>query len=72
MTTPLFEEFLARLYTDEQFLKCFLAEPEKFCLQKGLQRYEVEALLKIDKAGLILTHESIRFKKKKHSHNESL
>lgn len=65
MSAPHFEHFLARLYTDEEFLETFLGYPERALKTAELTRAEKSALLAIDREGLILAARSLRAKREK-------
>lgn len=60
------EEFLAKLYTDEQILRDFLSCPEDLLRPLALHEEQQQALFHIDRAGLILAHESYKRKREKH------
>ncbi len=63
MTTPAFEAFLARLYTDEPMLKRFLVDPRGEAQRAGLSGQECEALAAVDQAGLRIAADSFRKKR---------
>lgn len=63
MTGPLFEAFLAKLYTDEQFLARFLADPRGEAASAGLTTAEIDALLAVDPASLRLAASSFGYKR---------
>jgi hypothetical protein len=54
MSSPRFETFLARLYTDEAVRERFLADPAYAAAQAGLDPEEYRALSNIDVTGLRL------------------
>lgn len=64
MTSCQFESFLARLYTDREYLDKFLNDPHLLLDQYLLNTEEREALINIDKAGLILSVKSFACKRK--------
>lgn len=69
MTTPRFEAFLARLYTDESFRNRFLQNGQEAAGEFGLGKAEIEDLESIDLTGLELAAESFarkRLWKEKH------
>jgi hypothetical protein len=69
MTSPAFEAFLARLYTDEAFRDDFLDRPEETARGFGLDEKEIEELERLDLTGLELAAESFsrkRLWKEKH------
>lgn len=66
MTTPAFETFLARLYTDDQLRARFLHNPERTAREAGLNDSEVAALQSIDREGLALASRSFAAKRAKH------
>jgi len=64
VSTPAFEAFLARLYTDEALLAAFLNEPEKTARAAGLDSVAVRSLGQIDRDGLAMAARSFRAKRK--------
>lgn len=69
MTTPRFEAFLARLYTDESFRTRFLEHRREVAEEFGLETAEFGELEKMDLTGLELAAESFarkRLWKEKH------
>ena len=60
MSSPRFEAFLAKIYTDEKARKKFLADPRAEALRAGLSESEVDAMEQIDRIGLELTVRSLR------------
>ncbi|MCC6540316.1 MAG: hypothetical protein IT162_22410 [Bryobacterales bacterium] len=52
MTTPRFETFLARLYTDEAFRARVLADPHAEAQRAGLSQEQAEAIAHLDRPGL--------------------
>ena len=67
MSAAAMETFLARLYTDEAFRGAFLAEPAAVARREGLDHDAVQALLRIDRAGLHLAAESYAAKRAAHA-----
>lgn len=65
MSAPRLEAFLAKIYVDEESRARFLADPRGEAAKAGLEESEIEALEKIDRAGLILTTRSLRRKRKR-------
>lgn len=65
MTSPAFEVFLARLYTDRETRDRFLAAPEPEARAANLSEAEVAALLDIDREGLRLAARSFELKRTK-------
>ena len=63
MTTPAFEAFLAKLYTDLTFLRSFYADPRGVAERAGLSPQECDALASIDKPGLNVAATSFRKKR---------
>ena len=63
MTTPAFEAFLAKLYTDLDFLRRFYADPQGEAQRAGLSPLECAALAEVDKAGLNAAASSFRKKR---------
>ena len=69
MTSPAFEAFLARLYTDEAFRNGFLENPEETGRSFGLNEVEIAELECLDLTGLELAADSFsrkRLWKEKH------
>lgn len=64
MSSPAFETFLARLYTDEVFKTEFLNSPRSIAKNAGLSNAEVEAIILIDRIGLELASQSYSIKRK--------
>ncbi|MBI3554803.1 MAG: hypothetical protein HY074_00905 [Deltaproteobacteria bacterium] len=62
-TSPEFEAFLARLYTDRQAREQFLADPRSEALRAELSREECDALARIDTVGLNLAAQSYAIKR---------
>ncbi len=67
MSSPAFEAFLARLYTEEATLAAFLADPAPLLARSSLAAPERAALLAIDRTGLILAARSFRAKRAQHA-----
>ena len=68
MTTPAFEAFLARIYTDEIIRAAFLRNPIETARNAGLSEPECQALAAIDRKGLQMAADSFAAKRrKKHS-----
>jgi hypothetical protein len=65
MSTPRFEAFLAKIYVDAKARERFLADPRGEATRAGLAEPEIAALEKIDRAGLTLTSDSLRRKRRK-------
>ena len=63
MSSPAFEEFLARLYTDEAALSAFLSTPTETARAAGLDHAEISALAGIDQSGLVMAAASFRAKR---------
>jgi hypothetical protein len=63
MSSPRFEAFLARLYSDPDFLRGFLGAPERVTADSGLDPRERRAALAIDRAGLLLAARSYALKR---------
>ena len=63
MSSPRFETFLARLYSDAAFLERFLASPAEAMMQAGLDEREKMAASQIDRVGLTLAARSYRSKR---------
>lgn len=58
MSTLRFERFLARLYTDAELLRRFLADPMNTAARHGLDDTERSWLRDVDRAGLVFANES--------------
>ena len=63
MSSPAFEAFLARLYTDEALLAAFLREPEETARAAGLDAAAIAALQTVDRDGLLMAARSFRAKR---------
>jgi hypothetical protein len=60
------EAFLARLYTDEELRREFLATPLAVARRAGLDAAQAAALAAVDRAGLELAAQSIARKRAQH------
>jgi len=65
MSSERLEAFLAKIYVDEDSRERFLADPRGEAAKAGLSESEIEALEKIDRAGLILTAQSLQQKRQR-------
>jgi hypothetical protein len=65
MSAARLEAFLAKIYVDESARAQFLADPRGEAAKAGLSEREIEALEKIDRAGLILTTRSLQKKRRR-------
>ena len=63
MSTADVEAFLARLYTDEDFLTRFLRSPDDVLSREALSAEQRAALAAIDRSELILAANSYRHKR---------
>jgi hypothetical protein len=63
MTTPRFEQFLAKLYVDEDVRRRFESDPRGTATRAGLDAAEIEALETIDRTGLELASRSYALKR---------
>jgi len=63
LSTADVEAFLARLYTDEDFLARFLDAPREVLAREALSDEERTALAAIDRSELILAANSYRHKR---------
>lgn len=63
MSSLQFETFLARLYSDRQFLEHFMRAPERATEEAGLESREQQAALAIDRAGLLMACRSYELKR---------
>jgi len=58
------EAFLARIYTDADARRVFLADPQAASLAAGLDAEQADELAKIDRIGLELTADSLEHKRR--------
>jgi hypothetical protein len=65
--TPGFEAFLARLYTEPDARKRFLADPGSEAARAGLSEEEISAVERIDRVGLELAATSFAHKRRRRS-----
>jgi hypothetical protein len=65
MSAARLEAFLAKIYVDEDLRQRFLADPRGEAAKAGLNEREIGALEKIDRAGLILTAQSLQKKRRR-------
>jgi hypothetical protein len=63
MSSPRFEAFLARLYSDSEFLGRFMRTPEEATREAGLDPREQGAALAMDRAGLLMAARSYELKR---------
>jgi hypothetical protein len=63
MSTPRFEVFLARVLVDGKFRAAFLADSAQVARAAGLDPAECDALMRIDRAGLLMAAESLQRKR---------
>jgi hypothetical protein len=66
MSSLQFETFLARLYSDPEFLGYFMRSPERATEAAGLDSREQQAALAIDRAGLLMAARSYELKRQAH------
>ena len=66
MSSLRFETFLARLYSDREFLERFMRTPERATQEAGLDSREQQAALAIDRAGLLMASRSYELKRQAH------
>jgi len=64
MSSPRFEAFLARLYSDPEFLSCFMRAPEQAGREAALDSREQAAAAAIDRAGLLMAARSYELKRR--------
>jgi hypothetical protein len=64
VTSPAFEAFLARIYSDSEALSRFLEDPRREALAAGLDADEAAALERIDRPGLVLAARSFEAKRR--------
>lgn len=62
MSESRFENFLAKIYVDENARAQFLADPRGVALKAGLTEQQVEDVVKIDRDGLELFAASLKRK----------
>jgi hypothetical protein len=67
MSESRLEAFLARIYTDQNARKEFLANPSAVALKAGLEPNEIDAVVKIDRVGLELYARSLERKRESRS-----
>ena len=65
MSSARLEAFLAKIYVDEDTRERFLADPRGEAAKAGLSEREIEAVENIDRAGLILTAQSLQKKRRR-------
>ena len=65
MSSPDFEAFLVRVLLEPETRERFLAAPQSVARAAGLAEQEVAALIAIDRAGLLMTAESLRRKRER-------
>ena len=63
MSSPRFEAFLARLYSDTEFLNRYLRTPVEVSREAGLDPREQAAAVEIDRAGLLMAARSYELKR---------
>ena len=63
MSSQRFEAFLARLYSEREFLDDFMREPERATREMGLDAREQRAALAIDRPGLLMAARSYELKR---------
>jgi hypothetical protein len=68
MSTPEFEAFLARLYTDTDFRTRFFADRRGVASAVGLTEPQIESLITIDAEGLTLAAKGFEKKRARRMH----
>ena len=63
MSSQRFEAFLARLYSEREFLDEFMRAPERAARELGLDAREQQAALAIDRPGLLMAARSYELKR---------
>jgi hypothetical protein len=63
MSSPRFEAFLARLYSDAELLNRFMRAPGEVTREAGLDLREQRAAAAIDRAGLLMAARSYELKR---------
>ena len=71
MSAPAMEAFLARLYTDHELRRAFLAAPAAVARSEGLNEASVLAMARIDRDGLQLAAQSYAGKRAAHGEKSS-
>lgn len=66
MSDARFEEFLARIYVDEDARAKFLADPRGEASRAGLTAQQIDDVIKIDREGLEMFAASLKRKKQSH------
>ncbi|HEY0341746.1 MAG TPA: hypothetical protein VGC34_13130 [Steroidobacteraceae bacterium] len=66
MSSPRFETFLARLYSEPEFLEQFMRSPQSALTEAGLDAREQQAALTIDRPGLLMAARSYKLKRQAH------
>lgn len=66
MSNARFEEFLARIYVDEDARAKFLADPRGEASRAGLTAQQIDDVVKIDREGLEMFAASLKRKKQSH------
>lgn len=66
MSDARFEEFLARIYVDEDARARFLADPRGEASRAGLTAQQIDDVVKIDREGLEMFAASLKRKKQGH------
>jgi len=66
MSDARFEEFLARIYVDENARAKFLADPRGEASRAGLTAQQIDDVVKIDREGLEMFAASLKRKKQSH------
>lgn len=66
MSDARFEEFLARIYVDEDARAKFLADPRGEASRAGLTAQQIDDVVKIDREGLEMFAASLKRKKQGH------
>jgi hypothetical protein len=70
MSSPQFEAFLARLYSDDQFRIRFMADARAEANRANLTKHECAALEKIDRVGLEMAARSFAKKRERKASGE--
>jgi hypothetical protein len=63
MSSPAFETFLAKIFTDDSFLQSFIKAPQESARAAGLNDDEIQSLASIDQAGLAFAARSFAKKR---------
>jgi hypothetical protein len=66
MSTPEFEAFVARLYTDSVFRGRFLSDRRGTAVTAGLTEGQIASVIAVDAEGLVLAAKGFEKKRERH------